>query len=310
MITGQSHTINCVVANSIKSKLNELIYGSMINSLVPSVKSSTYDMTEMIRLARLLWPEYVSPLRTNDLQSVQLQIVDCLKRDTTTAVKQCSNRACPFCTQSATTDRGGDLTSLKNSLFEKLDRNVRESMRSLLSNAVLMPGRSIARHPDTPYAERLPHTTKFLLLAAFLCQNKRPEKDVNLFTTNNTGKSKRGSKTDEGAAYAFSSSDLRQLRSVRQPSFPLERMLSVFYSIISQYGTTGETTTVVAELGTERLFRNIAQLISTELVRSVSSNTKIDVMDAMAEKFSCPLAREDASVIASSVGFPLDKYCP
>lgn len=297
----------------------------MMNSFIPSVISSTHDITEIMRLARLLWPEYTAPLDKNNnyddpaLVSLMWQVVGGLYREDESLDDPCTD--CSFCQQLST---GVDETSVENlntqkqRLSEKLDRNIRESMRKLLSNTVMMPGRVLMKETQHPYAGRLPYITKFLLLAAFLCQNKRSEQDANLYTRQNTGKSKRrrANKPGDETAYAASSKDMTQ----RQPSFPLERMLSVFYSIIDQYGQNHymtykeEGASVAAQLGTERLFRNISQLIATGLLSTTGSakfNERYNqnLMDKTDAKFSCNISRGDARVIATSVGFPLEKYC-
>lgn len=316
----------CNRAKTLRSKMKDILYSSMMNSFVPSVISTTHDMTEVIRLARLHWPEYVTPLEKcgvcDDpaLDELMWKVLDCLSRDgSAPSCESNHDSKCTFCVSlSSKTDTSKDLNMLKQELSEKLDANVRESMRALLSSTIMMPGRVLPTKNSNPYAGRLPYVTKFLLLAAFLCQNKRKDYDANLFTTANTGKSKRRrtSKSEDGTAYATSSKDLIQ----RQPLFPLERMLSVFSSIIGQYGhrhymsykEVGVTT--VAQLGTTHLFQSIAQLISTGLLR-INDRAKFDakydhdLMEIMTGKFSCTVGRDDANVIASSVGFPLDKYC-
>ena len=226
-----------------------------------------------------------------------------------------SDYCCHFCRcLSSKADRNSpvlELNVLQQRLSEELDGSIRDKMRGLLSSTVLMPGRVLSEKGRSPYAERLPYETKFLLLAAFLCQNKRAEQDINLFTTTNTGKSRRGrSKTSNGgAAYATSSKDLTQ----RQPSFRLERMLSVFYSIIGQYGQAGASTG--SRLGTTHLFQSVSMLVATKMLQIIGSS-KIsdkydhDLSEMVLAKFSCTLCRDDARVIASSVGFPLEKYYP
>ena len=307
--------------------MNDILYSSMMNSFVPSVISTTHDMTEIIRLARLLWPEYSTPLENcgicDDpiLAEITWKILGCLSGDGfALSVESNHDSNCAFCQfLPSKTDKSMDLNMLKQLLSEKLDTNIRESMRGLLSSTIMMPGRVLPTKHNNPYAGRLPYITKFLLLAAFLCQNKRKEQDANLFTTANTGKSKRRrtNKSEDGSAYAASSKDLTQ----RQPSFPLERMLSVFASIIGQYGhrhymsykEVGVST--VAQLGTTHLFRSISQLIATGLLRN-NGRAKFDekydhdLIETMSAKFSCTVGTGDAKVIATSVGFPLEKYCP
>jgi hypothetical protein len=292
------------------------------------VKGSTHDLTEIIRLSRFLWPEYVAPLDGSagsidpKFKAPMWQVLCYLKRDVVeSSVISCDCSSCVCIASAVDTGRVGvDFAVLKQRLFEKLDNSIRETMRDFLSTVVLMPSRVLRHQISKPYAERLPYVTKFLLLAAFLCQNKKAESDNNLFTKKNTGKSRRSAnKTDLGSSYASSSTELKQL-TLRQPSFPIERLLSVFYSIMGSYGQhsmqqNGGSTNDVSAMGSERLFRNISQLSATGLIRRVGrSNISLgkskDVTEMTSAKFSCSLSREDADLIAKSVGFPLHKYCP
>ena len=315
----------CDRVTTLRLRMYDILYSSMMNSFVPSVISTTHDMIEIIRLARLLWPAYVEPVESCDddtIEELTWKIVDCLNGDGGDSIamscKAILESSCKLCQYSTSTGvESTDLNSLKQQLSEKLDRNIRETMRGLLTSTIMMPGRVLPTKDGTPYAERLPYITKFLLLASFLCHNKRKEQDTNLFTTENTGKSKRRrvNKTEDGTAYASSSKDLIQ----QQPLFPLERMLSVFASIIGQYGHSHYMSykevgvTTVAQLGTTHLFHNVSQLITTGLLRKNGKATfddkyDHDLMEIMSVKFSCTLSRDDALVIASSVGFPLEKY--
>ncbi|KAL9183842.1 hypothetical protein ACHAXT_004698 [Thalassiosira profunda] len=320
-------TTSCATANNLRSKLNDLIYTSMVHSFVPSVRGSTQDIAEIARLARLLFLEYVSPLNETSgsgdpsFRALAVEMLQYLGHDNGEASEPCHNSTCSVCSiLSPKTNGNGrktaDINVLRQKVSERLDRSVRDSMRNLLSSVVMMPGRVLEKQHVEPYAKRLPYTTKFLLLAAYLCQSKRPDQDVNLFTTKNTGKSKRRrSKADNGLAYASSSKELKQ----RLPSFPLERLLSVFYSIIGQYGQhfmtyKEEGATAAAQLGTNRLFQSVAQLIASGLLRSVGSlkfdERCPDLTEMISAKFQCTINRVDARAVAGSVAFPLDKYCP
>lgn len=316
-------------------ELNEFLFSSMIDLFVPIIISTSRDITEIIRLARLLWLEYVAPLASpsdcNDasLKTLRLQVLQYLAHD---VVSGSSNGRCESSESSIirclpTITNGDspaeDLKALKDKLEEKLKEKLAHRVRGhmsgphgLLSNTAMMPGRVLNNQDVKSYVERLPYATKFLLLAAFLCQHKRPDQDVNLFTTKNTGKSKRSraKKADEGLAYVSSAKEMR----LRQPSFPLERLFSVFHSIISQYGQyfvtfkdEGESA-ASAQLGTERLFQSVSQLISFGLLSSVGKSSDRfmhDSMEMTSSKISCTISRDSARAIATSVGFPFDKYC-
>lgn len=329
MVIGRSnlthHKHVCAAVNNVRARFEQMCYSSLLGWFISNVKGSTQDLTEIIRLARLLWPEYVAPLEGSAgsinpaFELAMTRILCHLRVNETETNADCNCSTCECLSSADGTQSDMNLAELKQHLFEKLDKNIRETMRGFLSTVVLMPGRVPSKRSSKPYAERLSYVTKFLLLAAFLCQNKKAESDKNLFTKKSTGKSRRSTnKTDVGSSYASSSAELKQL-TVRQPSFPVERLLSVFYSIMGSYGQrsvhqNGEGTDV-SEMGTERLFRNISQLNTTGLIRRVgSSNTNVsknmDSTDMTTAKFSCTLSREDAHLIAESIGFPLDKYCP
>ena len=289
----------------------------MINSFLQVISSYLSDISEIVRLARMLWPEFIAIVDKQDnnqeYQAFAWQIMYRLRKDNGKIYPSCTNNKCQLCAMK-NSDDSSEFNCVKGDFLEKLDHNIRETVRRILANVLMMPGRVIQEKNDKPYAERLPYTTKFLLLAAFLCQQKRPEQDVNLFTTINTGRrSSRGSKqSEENSAFAFSASDLKQLRVVRIPSFPIERLFSVFTSIIGQYGRSLHQANKVADMGTEELFKVVSSLIAGGLLR-YASNTgfgkTMDRSDLMMEKVTCTLSKDDAHVIANSVGFPLDKYC-
>ena len=290
----------------------------MINSFLQVVNSYITDISEIMRLSRMLWPKFVAILDeqggNSDFNSLAWQFMCDLRKKNAQPYLTCPNEDCLFCHSKRPSD-DVDYNKNKGNLFEMLDHNIRETVRDTVANVLMMPGRVNEKQSNKPYAERLPYTSKFLLLAAFLCQQKRPDQDVNLFTTVNTGKrTNRGAKTsNDGTAYASSTTDLQQLRVAKIPSFHVERLLGVFTSIMGQYGRTSrQPRKAVADMGTEELFKIISMLITGGLLRGTSKNAtnRIDKTDFMTEKVTCTLSEEDAKVIAASVGFPLERYCP
>ena len=153
----------------------------MMNSIVPSIISSTNDITEIVRLARLLWPDYLSPLdkmhgsSNSSAEKLVWQILGCMRQDIGVSSEDRQHHAsvecCSFC-QHLRSDLASEtsdlqLNVLEQQLSEELDRSIRERMRSLLSSTVMMPGRVLSMENSSPYAGRLPYITKFVLLAAF-----------------------------------------------------------------------------------------------------------------------------------------------
>jgi hypothetical protein len=327
MVTGESFAFYdreiCPLFNTIIAELNDIVYKSMVSSFLLSVKSSLFDVSEVLRLSRMLWSEFIFPFDKNesqkDYQTLVWQMINCLRHtnNNTNSNLRCASKGCSICNRVTDASCFGaedlHLHDIRNKLFEKLDHNIRETVRNLLADVLVMPGRVIEHKSVKPYAERLPYNTKFLLLAAFICQQKTPDRDVNLFTTTNNGKrSNRGTiLSREGTAYASSSSDLKQPWLAKPPYFSLERLISVFTVIMHHYGQTTRASNEVAELGTEELFRNISSLIAGGLLHRIHKSTVtrvVDNTDFMLEKLTCPMSREDAHMIASSVGFPLGQF--
>lgn len=327
MVTGESFAFfdreSCPLFNTIIAEVNDIVYKSMISSFLLSVKSSLFDVSEVLRLSRMLWSEFIRPFGNEEsqkeYQTLVWQMVHCLRHtnNNTNPNLRCASKGCSFCNRVTDAYCFGDevmnLHDIKNKLFEMLDHNIRETVRYLLADVLVMPGRVIEHTSVKPYAERLPYNTKFLLLAAFICQQKTPDRDVNLFTTTNNGKrSNRGSKlSGEGTAYSFSSSDPKQLWLAKPQCFSLERLISVFTVIMHHYGQTTRAENEVAELGTDELFRNISSLIAGGLLHRIHRSTVtrvVDKTDFMLEKLTCPMSSEDAQIIASSVGFPLGQF--
>jgi hypothetical protein len=288
----------------------------MINSFLRVIISYISDVTEILRLSRMLWTQFIGIFenedRSSEYQELVWQLASSQIQENDKRYPSCTNKDCALC-QGIISDVNVESSIIKNKLLEKLDSNIRDTVRDVLARNLMMPGTVIEKQHDKAYAERLPYTTKFLLLSAFLCQQKRSEQDVNLFTTINTGRrSNRGAKTTGNeSTHASSSSDLKQLRVVKIPSFQVERLLSVFTSIMGQYGRLSRQACKVSDMGTGELFKIISSLIVGGLLQSTSnsSNRAADKTDFMAEKVTCTLSKEDAQIIASSVGFPLDRYC-
>lgn len=322
MITGQSYSDCCKALfpslQSAELKLKDILYKSMIHSFLQVADSYISDISEIMRLCRMLWSEFIDVFnnqeKNKEYQELSRELMCHLRGENDQSYHRCAGGDCSLCSDKNNSNSKIKSNNAKGKLLEKLDHNIRESVRDMLANVLMMPGRVIEKICSKPYAERLPYITKFVLLAAFLCQQKRGDQDVNLFTTINAGRrSNRGAKTsNDGTNYATSSSDLRQIRLAKIPSFQIERLLSVFTSIMGQYGRACRQACKVGDMGTEELFKVISSLIAGGLLRSASNssgNRSSDRTDFILEKVTCNLSKEDAQVIASSVGFPLNKYC-
>ena len=338
--------LNCLRARPIMTLARDRFYTSMIKSIVQAMERSTRDTREMLRFARIFWPTYVSPLLANGGGSAaKIQKLFCsalesmANQGTSGDSNACDNNACMFCKAVATAKCGkGSIEKI----VEMLDIKARKPMRVLMKKCLFTPIQKLAaisypeadenpsylrllRSVQSSSLAQLSYMAKFLLLAAFLCQNNRQEQDLGLFTKEKKGrrrKTKRGTDNSEGpenGAYASSTVSLQQVRSLRRAAFPSERMISVFSSILSTHGSEavvlqGEVEDDgylnVSEVGSARLFECFAELRDFGLLCDMSG-AAVDgsaTIDMVGRKYTCSLSNQDAQEVAKDVGFPLQRY--
>jgi hypothetical protein len=170
------------------------------------------------------------------------------------------------------------------------------------------------------------------LLAAFVCQSNKPDKDKALFTIQKNGKKNSrqghrvGSNDADGLAYGSTAWEQQRLKMLRPRTFPLERMLSVFVNIVGLIGgeeklrlTTNSTVDpreLLHAIGSTCFFENLARLRETGLLHEVQGAftgggdgfTSFDGINMLSSKYWCELNRDDAEALAASVEFPLENF--
>lgn len=318
LVVGKGATTSIYIRDPSILKL----YRSLVDIVIQSVESSTRHIGEILRLVRMLWPLYLNPLK---------KIMN-------------HNHNSASTTQDATTSSNSSpVITVDRELLEQLGTHVRPYLRQVLTKCLLRPFQTLTASSNTlpsrtssnvdgiTASTTLPYFSKFLLLAAYLCQTNRADKDRLLYTNQRAG-SKRRRKTNksnssmsDSLTYATSQS----AHSERLPSFPLERMLSVFSSICNKYATSSEdvghknggTCSVpsdmidVALLGNVSLMRSLLELRQCGLLEEATSygidwnNENLAYSKSMSStKFICRLSRQEADVIAKSLHFPLEGY--
>mmetsp|Transcript_10900 Transcript_10900/g.20377 ORF Transcript_10900/g.20377 Transcript_10900/m.20377 type:complete len:832 (+) Transcript_10900:1-2496(+) len=290
------------------------LYKSLVDIVIHSVESTTRDVGEILRLTRILWPLYLTPLKKRNAQNNTIK--------------------------SLATSVDSPIV-VNRELLEKLGEHVRPHLRQLITKCLFRPFRTLApshasaaTHADTSSVS-LPYFTKFLLLAAYLCQTNRADTDRILYTNYRAGQKRRrkteaysNSNNNDGPANNTSSQNSFL---DRVPSFPFERMLSVFSSICNKYAskdvcdtvsTDGDTMTKLrkdsvdtAHLGNLSLMRCLSELRHCGLLEESAasgmdwSDEKLAYSKSMSStKFICRLSKEEAKEIARSLDFPLEAY--
>lgn len=271
-----------------RSDIQSTLYKSMVERMIQMMENITRDMSELIRLCRLLWPVYLSKLSNSSI----------------------------VCSAENAEGEGHSMStaSSNSSLMEYIQKHTRQ----LMSLCLPIPGHGYdsdilgeqaCTRMRSSTDDKTAYLTKFLLLAAFICQRNKSDHDEVLFTDKNQGKKSRRSKDvlDDNIAFATSEQLQLHLKSVRVPSFPLERMLSVFSSIVSKYGRAltssiaaghDDLSHVVANIGTFSFFQAISQLRQVHLL----------MFSGHVTNFTCTLSLADAKLIAEALNFPLKDY--
>lgn len=313
LVMGQS--LNSIDDQSISTLILQQVYKSCVEVIIQSVENTTRDLREMLRLLRMVWPFYLKPLLKD---------------------KQ--------------TDKGGELLqqcisnyyrsgsqdfNLSGQVSEILGQRVRPFIRRLINECLLQPGQTLKDHHQrsnddganqdiSSLAKSLPYHSKFLLLAAYLCQANKADHDQKLYTNKASGrrrqsKNKQNDNFAERITHASSMKAQQSLRSERVSSFPLERLLSIYSSISGKYAvenngdnnSSGDSMNV-GNLGSIALYSTLAELRQLGFLSCMTSNIldgdKSRTFAAPWAKFVCHLSKNDAEVLSKEVKFPLRNY--
>ena len=239
----------------------------------------------MIRIGRKLFPTYIKPL---SLSSFDKTVESA--RNTLTAE--------------------ADDTSLQRAIISILDRKILPALRLELERGLWSLE---SRGDSSTVGHDLPLLAKYLLTAAFLCQVNRPDRDKYLFSIQKNGRRRRqdANRNDEEETAFGPGGSHEQPKVFRPRTFPMERMLSVYVSLV------GLNTSSAAFSGEERL-RSLGGTAFHEnfsLLRDIGFLLEYPPRQAYSEtirmtepRYWSPLTVEDAKAIASSMEFPLDRY--
>ena len=195
------------------------------------------------------------------------------------------------------------------------------------NNQAAAPITTTEQLPQQPYLRNC------LLLAAFVCQHNKADQDRKLFSIHGNGqrsKSKAAKNdiyggNDEDLAFGSTSTkstssarnlqQVEQLRSLRLRPIPLERVFSIFVTLVRLNPNTGdggdddyecddEETNLEAsmdDLGSSRLYRDLSHLMELGYLQPATTNKG-------GNQILCSLTKEEALGIAKNIGIPLERY--
>lgn len=277
------------------------------NALIQYLADSTRDIHDFIRLGRSYWPVFIQPLSTKQIQQTMHSIRQRKKSDpkdsptNAEVVGYLEQRFFSF------------ISTLPGTILgTAVDSPILPSSKNSHGNNAMK--RLTAQEPSNI----LPYFRSFLLLSAFICQRNRPEEDKHFFSTQRNGKrrksgnSNQSGRDDDAAAYA---SDVLQLQSLRPRPFPLERIFSVFVSLVNLNPPTERQLVDKSEigeysLGSTRLHDDIAQLIDMGHLHPIRFDgaVKGEQINFNNSKLWCSLTTEEAMQIAEDVHVPLQNF--
>lgn len=284
------------------------IVKSFLNTLVQTLYGSIRDLKEFVRVGRSLWPRYVQPLQSDNIEKTLLALQK--RASSTTGIASSQPLDVP-----AAVGAKQILPFLDQQILPHIRANLTYGLYSLSEqeHQQVKPGGSLTA---TAYL------VKCLMIAAFICQHNKADKDKQLFTIQKNGKRSHSNKKQQshGEDLAFGNARNGVSKSFKLRLFPMERMLSVFVSIVGlnedrMPGKAGQLLRVNElkpnKIGSSDLLDSLAHLRDMGMLHEKSSSSggiSTEEANLSAPKYWCSLTREEAEEVAKSVNFPLESY--
>jgi hypothetical protein len=282
------------------------VVDAFLNTLVQFLSDSTRDIKDFIRVGRSLWPLYIEPLHPNQIEAT-MEIVR----------KKSGASALP----NASLDKE-ILEHLGQKFHIRVGKVSGDLTRLSIDSPIVISSESTISLPKRPARQSdidQPFLRSCLLLAAFVCQNNRPDQDKKVFSVHGNGRRKKREHSNNAEDGAFSSSagHLDQLRSLRPRPFLVERVFSIFVTLVrlnpdgSRQFTGSKNEEFSPEsLGSTRLYRDLAQLVDLGHLHpaTFAASLRGEQVNLNGAKFWCSLTKEEAVHIAKKIGVPLESY--
>ena len=213
------------------------------------------------------------------------------------------------------------LAFLDKKFLREAGRFVGRSLFSLsIDSPISKPAQAVPVHPQAWLDEGQPYTRICLLLAAYICQNNKSDKDKHVFSIQGKG-SKRTRRspvesTLDDVAFISRMGDRQELNVVRLRPFPLERMLSIYVTLYrlntppSGMGITQNSQQMLQSLGSSYLYENLAQLRDLGYLHEVQTvgQLKAEQVPMSAARYVCSLTKAEAVSISLAADIPLNNY--
>lgn len=280
-----------------RSVFRDMVFRSFLETLVQSLHDMTSDIKEFVRLGRSLWPKYIIPILPENIE------------DTVLHVKQANGQS----------DSNGNLSNIQREILSLLDQKFFPHMRQGLEHGLGIltfdsSGVNATSNSNFNVCSNTPILVKYLLIAAYICQVNRPEKDRQMFSIEKNGKRRRKNKDeDTGEEVAFGSQD--PLKTMRPRTFPVERLYSLYVSIVSlnasstfMHSSAQDESEMLKSLGNVPFLETVTYLRDIGVFHDFPKRSPTDPIRFSQRHFWTSITRDDAFDIATSIDFPLDRY--
>lgn len=282
------------------------VIDAFVNAVVQVLIGSTRDINDFMRIGRSLWPLYMEPLSKE-------------KVDTTLANLNLGKEV-------STEESDVRIIEYLGKRLYTILGKVQSDLLELSLDSPLVPGLdgeiALPVKPCEIADTHEPFLDQCLLLAAFICQTNRADQDKKIFSAQGNGRRRSRQKApqetkEETLAFGGTNSELENLKALRPRPFYLERVLSIFVTLVrlnpdcpplfpgkerKQYST--------ANMGGERLYKALSKLVELGYLHPVvfSGASKGEQININGARYWCTLTKEEAHSIAKRVGIPLDSY--
>jgi hypothetical protein len=282
----------------VGSSFGKALFNAFLGTLVQLLHESTVCITDFVRVGRLIWPKFTDPLRAENLERTLLEING--------SQEKLQEWRCQSSHSSVLDYLGTAILAHARNFMEGVEYDLAPGRNSLESRTGSL-GENVY---DMPLAAR------YLLLSGFICQTNRPDRDRHVFSVERNGRRRKKATTENANAedLAFGSSS-QQCNNVRLRSFPQERLLSIFVSLLglnceslhqALSGFDAEESSNA--LGTLSLVMATSHLKEMNAILEQPARSPYDHAQMVEPRFVCSTTEGEARYIANANGFDLDRY--
>ncbi len=334
--------------STMRQSLKDKIVRSFWNTVVQFASDSTRDIRDFQRLGRALWPSFVAPLHPSVLKTTLMAATnklgfgaDGLTRESLSdkqrylkiedeIVRILGNKFYPVV--SSLTSGNDSLTLLALGEDGRLPIVLSQNSAGNDSIAKIVCDTNVGTTMSVPQ----PYLRSCLLLAAFVCQHNKADRDRKLFSVHGNGR-RRKSKAkddiyggnDEDLAYGSTNATMHcrgrtskvdgqqlqqveQLRSLKLRPVPLERIFSIFVTLVRLNPGYGggleedkDDESIIDDLGSTRLYTDLSHLIDLGYLHVAKGSQPLQTAPS---RIICTLTREEALDVSKRIGIPLERY--